>query len=298
MTRKYLAIIVAIIFMMISLGCISQEKNEKQTPIVTPITTPVDTTVSSSEKNIQSLPQSIDKYYENEPVYLYKMWDLGGTIMGIVANLQQKDINNTKNSFTAFSKLYTESAGLVPEWSRYYNIEAVDKLGNALNSGNPEEIFPALDEVGKTCGTCHREVKPMVWARYHWKDFRKVNMSTGNSQEPELPWAAAKMKYLAPAFDGTIVNIKEGQQNYAADSWNQFNTAFSNLEKACLNCHKEPPRYFVSQDVKSLISQAGQQITAGALNEAEETMKQIGDSCYRCHIIHEPAQRIRESMER
>ncbi len=51
MARKYLAIIVAIVFMVISLGCISEEKNEKQTPIVTPVGTD-----SSSEKNIQSLP--------------------------------------------------------------------------------------------------------------------------------------------------------------------------------------------------------------------------------------------------
>lgn len=73
---------------------------------------------------------------------------------------------------------------------------------------------------------------------------------------------------------------------------------FSNMENACLNCHKEPPRYFVSQDVKSLISQEDQQITVGNLDNAGDTMKQIGDSCYRCHVIHEPAQRIRESMER
>ncbi len=218
--------------------------------------------------------------------------------MGIITNVQQKDVNNTKNSFAAFSKLYTDSAGPVPEWSKYYNTEAVNKLGKDLDSGNSGEIFPALDEVGKTCTTCHREVKPMVWAKYHWKDFRKVNMSAGNPQEPELPWAVAKMKYLAPASDGTIVNLKENRQKDAADNWNQFNTMFSNMEKACLNCHKELPRYFVSQDVKSLISQAGKQITADTLNEAEETMKQIGDSCYRCHIIHEPAQRIRESLEK
>jgi len=123
-------------------------------------------------------------------------------------------------------------------------------------------------------------------------------MATVNPEEPELPWAVAKMRYMAPAFDGTMTDIKEKQQKNATDDWNQFNTMFSNMEKACLDCHKEAPRSFVSQDVKALINNAGQQIATGDLDSAEKTIQQIGDSCYRCHVIHEPAQRIRESLEK
>ena len=123
-------------------------------------------------------------------------------------------------------------------------------------------------------------------------------MTTMVHEEPELPWIAAKMKYMAPAFDGIMTNIKEKQQKNATDSWNQFNFMFSSMEKACVNCHKETPRSFVSQDVKSLVSDAGKQIASGDLDSAEKTMQQIGDSCYRCHVIHEPAQRLRESLEK
>lgn len=299
MNIKHVILAIAFIFMVTSLGCIGEKKEISLTENTVQTTEkgPVQATVQETLQGKTILPQSLDKYYEKEPVYLFKMFELGGALMGIIANFQQKDVNNTKTSFDRFSQLYIESANLVPEWSKYYDIEAVSKLGEAVNSEDPGQIFPALDKVGATCINCHKAEKPAIWAKYHWKDFRDIKISTGNPQEPELPWAAAKVKYLGPAFDGAIINIKENQSKDAIESWNQFEAMFSNMEKACLQCHSEPPRYFVSQDVKSLIDNVEKQITTGNLEDANKNIQQIGMECYKCHVIHEPAQRIKESLK-
>lgn len=289
----------ALVFLMASLGCIEENK-----PTTTP--TPTETTPAPKEETKITIvqqqivpPQSLDQYYRDQPVFLFKMFELGGAMMAFVANIQQNDADNVKTSFDTFSHLYEDASNLVPEWNKYYNIDAVNRLGEAVERGDPGEIFPALDEVGKTCSTCHRIEKPSVWAKYYWKDFRTITMETGNPQEPVLPFVLAKMRYLAPAFDGTIANIREKQQKNATDSLTQFSTEFSNLEKTCLSCHNTPRYYFVSQDVKSLISKAKQQIATEDLEGAEKTLQQIGmESCYKCHIIHEPAQRIKESLEK
>jgi len=298
MRTKELVLLVDIILMVASLGCVNKEEKQPQsTPAPEETKTiQISENVSTTIQQNNRLPDSVGQYYQKDPVYLFKMWELGGAMMGIVANFQQNDTENVKKSFDALSKSYSDSASMVPEWSEYYDTEAVSKLGNALESGNPHEVSPLMNKVGATCENCHKNNKPMVWAVYHWKDFRTINMTTINPEEPELPWIAAKMKYMAPAFDGTIANIKEKQQKNATDSWSQFNAMFSNMEKTCFNCHKEAPRSFVSQDVKSLINSAGKQIASGDLDVAGNTMQQIGDSCYRCHVIHEPAQRLRESL--
>lgn len=292
----------ALVLMVASLGCVGQneDKVQRETPVSTSVSTQVSTPVSTPMYTQENkLPQSLSNYYNKDPIYLINMFDMGGAMMGIIVNVQQNDTDNAKVSFDAFSKLYENTSNMVPEWKGYFDTDVVNGLGTALKSGNPGEIFPAIDKVGKTCSNCHEAEKPTVWAKYHWKDFRTITMVTGNPQEPELPFAAAKMKYLAPAFDGVIVNIKEGQKIEAAEGWNQFNAMFSNLEKSCLQCHSEPPRYFVSSDIKSLISKVGKDITAGNLQEAGDAMQQIGmESCYKCHVIHEPAQRIRESLEK
>lgn len=294
MKTKYLILII-FVFAVLSLGCVDKyDKSKSQQPTI-----PEETVSTTYTEQKITIPPSLDKYYGKDPVFLYKMFELGGAMMGLIANLQQNDTDNVKTSFDTFSKSYSEISGMVPEWDKYFDKEAVNKLGIAIDSGNPAEIYPAIDNIGKACITCHKEVKPHIWAKYHWKDFRTITMATGNPQEPELPFAITKLKYLTPAFDGTITNLKEKQKKDASESWNQFNTLFSNMEKACLQCHTEPPRYFVSQDIKSLISKAGQQITAGELEDASNTMQQIGtESCYKCHIIHEPAQIIKESLEK
>lgn len=294
-TRK-LVLMVAIVLMVASLGCVGNTEKPTSEPVQTNVTQ-----INASPPPVQQtykLPESVGQYYQKDPVYLFKMWELGGAMMGTITDFQQKDMDNVKKSFDAFSKSYSDSASMVPEWTEYYDTRAVDKLGKALELGNPGEVFQALDTIGKTCDNCHRDNKPAVWAMYHWKDFRTINMTTINPEEPELPWIVAKMKYLAPAFDGAMVDIKEKQQKNATDDWNQFSAMFSNMEKTCLNCHKEAPRSFVSQDIKSLISSAEQQIITGDFDSAEKTIQQIGDSCYRCHVIHEPAQRMRESLEK
>jgi len=292
MKTKNLVLIAAIVILVASLGCLN--KTEK---ISLETNAQISENITDSVQQGNKLPRSIGQYYQKDPVYLFKMWELGGAMMGIVTDFQQKDMDNIKKSFGAFSKSYIDSSSMVPEWTEYYDLAALNKLEMALESGIPGDIFSSLDEVGKTCINCHKDTKAMVWAKYHWKDFKTINMSTINPEEPELPWAIAKMKYMAPSFDGTIVNIQERQQKNATDSWNQFNAMFFNMEKACAGCHKESPRSYVSQDVKSLISTAGKQINEGDMDLAEKTMKQIGDSCYKCHIIHEPAQRIRESLD-
>lgn len=293
MKIKNVFLAITFIFMVASLGCIGEKKEISDNSDKIKETSSVKEMVQ--DKAI--LPTSLDKYYEKEPVYLFKMFDLGGAFMGIIVNFQQNDVNNTKTSFDRFSQLYIESSNLVPEWNGYYDIDAVDKLGKAIDSGDPGQIFPALDRVGITCTNCHKAEKPSLWAKYNWKDFRNIKISTGNPQEPELPWSVAKIKYLTPAFDGTMINIKENQTKDVIDSWKQFNTMFFNMEKGCLQCHSEPPRYFVSQDVKSLIIDVEKQITTGKLDDAYKNIQKIGTGCYKCHVIHEPAQRIKESLK-
>lgn len=167
MKMRCLVLIVAFVFMVASLGCINEEK---QQPNPTPVQTKETNVKKEPNTAVQQTygpPQSLDKYYEKEPVFLFKMFELGEAMMGVVTDFQQNDTNNTKASFDIFSKLYEEDSNVVPEWKSYFNIYAINKLGEAIDSGDPGKVFPALDEVGKTCRDCHRIEEPAVWAKYH-----------------------------------------------------------------------------------------------------------------------------------
>jgi len=106
-----------------------------------------------------------------------------------------------------------------------------------------------------------------------------------------LPFAAAKMKYLAAGFDGIGVNLRQGNQAGAQQSFVLFTTMFNNTKAACSNCHATERRYYVSDDIMGMIDTMGQEIDAGNLTAANNILEGIrAQSCYACHVLHMPAQ--------
>ncbi len=253
----------------------------------------------TDNSNVKQLPKSLAQWYPPQkpgPEYLSKMYVLGGSMMGLITNTLQGDMANASKSFELFSKSYKESRDLVPEWRGYYDMQALDKLEKAVNSGDSDAIMQAIPEIGNTsCSSCHKDQKPYVWAEYNMKDFRKVEI---NTPEGPMPFPAGKMKYLVVGFDGTMANAEEGQKESTMDSFGLFKMMFYNMKDACTECHKETPRYFVNNDVTDKINDTELQIAAGNFGTVIENMQQIGEGCYNCHVIHESIQRIKEQMDK
>lgn len=255
---------------------------------------------NNKEKNENEVfPSSIDQYYQSRPpVYLISMFELGAAMMGIGVNLQQGDIANAKKSYVDFSKKFKDSSDMVPEWKKFYDQSTVEKIGTSLDSGDVPAVFDNIGKVGEACVKCHKEKMPQVWNKYNWNDFGKLTLKTPNPDEPVLPFPLAKIKYLAPGYDGIGVNIKNNNQKGAQESFGLFKTMFDNMNSTCSSCHVSPPKYYVSEDIRVMIDTMGEKINSGNLSEAEGLRIGIGmESCYRCHVLHMPAQYARVDSE-
>jgi hypothetical protein len=248
---------------------------------------------NNNNMDVEGLPQSLDKYYTPPAYpgmpfeYLLEMYILGESMMGIPVNLGQGDFVNAGNSFNEFSECYEYSSEMVPEWQGYYDQKAVDELGRALADGDQDAIGIAMGEVGETCSDCHLDTLTPVYYKYYWGDFREVMIETPDGP---IPWKDAKMYYLLMGFDGIGVNINEGDQAGAQQSFELFDSMFDNMSAACLDCHDSEPRYYVSEEIPMMIDTMGELIDAGELAEANGLRYGIGDSCHRCHIVHMPPQ--------
>lgn len=248
-----------------------------------------------------SLPPALDRIYNGSvpetpsSSYIPEMFKLADPFIGITTDVQQGDMKNATANFNQFKAQYQKVSKMVPQWQGYWDINLVNQLGNDLNNNKVQAVFQDVGKIGQGCAKCHANEMPQVWAKYYWRDFDTVNVST---PEGNLSWTDAMTKYLDGAYSGIGSNIREGKQQDALNSSILFKSMMLNFKQACNDCHKTPRYYFVSDDVMANVTQMGNDIQAGKLADAEIIRQQLGDACFRCHVLHMPAQDMKDKMEK
>lgn len=255
----------------------------------------------SQGMTLAPLPGSLNQYYPSgePPILLLNMLDMVDAFDDTTVNLQENDLVNAKNSFNKFSGEYDNVSKMVPEWSGYFDKSLVANIGSDIDNQNIPKAFDDIGRLGESCDKCHREIKPLVWAKYYWKDFGRINVTTVNPNEPVAPWPDAMEKYLAPNFEGMITNLNEGKQDAANQSFKNFRTMLLNFKNACSDCHTTESKYFVSDDVMAMVNQTGDYVKSGNITGVEQNVQIIGmETCYKCHVLHQSAQMMKELMNR
>jgi cytochrome c556 len=277
-------------------------------PVVTVTATPPPNTDLAKLKQLAGPPPaSLDQYFPPKapaPLYLIEMFTLAGPFEGIGVNLQEGDMANAKLNFQAFNTEYAKISKMVPEWTSQFPQAPVDALGAAINGGNPAQIGPAMGNVGNICSSCHLVNQVKVEQQYHWKNFDDVKVKDpvrGNS----LAWADY-MTALGGTFEGSLVDLQEGNLDNARKNFQAFSAQFKTMATdGCKQCHSDPatgkeiPRqYYVDPASQALIDQMGQALAKTPPDAATITNLSgaIGNAiCLNCHLVHLPGQVAKDS---
>lgn len=238
-------------------------------------------------------PNSLDMLYPpkaEQPMFLFSMLGMDMSFTGIAADLFENDLQNAKANFEKFKAQYVEISKLVPEWEKNYPMGPLEDLGTALETGDPGNVMPAFEKVGKICHNCHVVTMAKVQQKYHWGDFRAIKVKDPLTQE-EVNFSSLK-RYMATNFVGIGVDVDQGQKENAQKQFQGFNARFQALEETCVSCHDTERKYYIDESVQALVDQLGQ-----ALMEPTIDLKVVGElsmgigheSCFKCHLVHVPA---------
>jgi cytochrome c556 len=241
-----------------------------------------------------SSPSSLDGLYppyKKEPVYLFKMFELGTFFSGIVADLFENDPQNAKGNFEKFKTKYIEVSKLVPEWEKDYPMDPLDELKIALDSGTQGKVMAAIEKVGETCHHCHVSNMAKVQQKYHWGNFEDIKIKDPLTNE-EVSFAQLKQG-LNVNFVGIGLDVEQGQKENARKQLQAFNARFRALQNTCRNCHKkEEIKHYVDQRVLSLIENIELELNRSAhdQNVISSLTQKVGmESCFKCHLVHIPS---------
>jgi len=255
-------------------------------------------------------PASLDNLFPPKaaaPIYLLEMLNLSGPFAGIGVDLQEKDIPGVKANYQAFKAQYDKVAGMVPEWKSLIPKEPIDALGQAIDSGDPAKVGPAMEKAAEVCSSCHLVNMVKVQQKYHWPNFDDVKLT-----DPVTSQSLAfvdYMKVMEGAYSGIATDLQEGQLDNARKNFEAFNARFKALALstggcATKGCHDaqpfKPRAYFVDDSIQATVDQLGKEL-ASPTPDAQTVQQLSGaigmESCLKCHWVHLPAQMSKDTWE-
>jgi len=203
-----------------------------------------------------SLPSSLDLLYPPQaqgPVLLLAMHGMNTALTGILVDLFEEDWPGVAANCESFQVRFEETSALVPEWKDRFDREPVTGLGHAVESGEPDRILGAVQDVGAVCHHCHVDNMVPVQQKYHWPDFGLITL--------EDPILRADMGYpqfmqmLNVSLTGIGVDVEQDQPENARVHLSALKARMSELTNSCDACHDTARAYFVDQSVHDLITQ-------------------------------------------
>jgi cytochrome c556 len=249
--------------------------------------------VAELEAMVGPPPASLDQYYPPEaegPVYLARMHQLAALLTAVGIDLGEQDMDNVQGGFAQFREEYVAVSQMVPEWAHDYPIEPVDQLGAALETGDPDAIGAAFQEIGAVCHSCHVVHLPKAYFRYRFGDFMALRLTEPTSgrelRYPEL------MREIDAGLTGAVVDVMQGQPELAREHYDTFRARFELLGTVCAACHTTERRYFVDAEVWQKIDALGAALAQAQPDpqEVQHAAQEIGEeSCGKCHLVHAPS---------
>ncbi len=239
-------------------------------------------------------PSSLDNLFppvSEQPIFLINMWEMGTYFSGIIADLLEGDIQGVTENFDKFKAKFTEVSKLVPEWEDYFNMDGVENLGTALETGDQEKIMIEYGKVGGVCQNCHNIYMIKVQQKYHWGSFEDITVNDPITEE-SISFKRL-MQFLDVNFAGISVNVEQGQDENAQTQFDGFKARFQALKMVCIKCHTSKRTYYVDRKVQDVIDEMGETLSKPSVDKSlvGKLIQKIGmESCFKCHLVHEPAE--------
>ena len=247
----------------------------------------------SHSHSANTLPSSLDNFYppkNEQPIYLFKMMGMSTPFSGCFADLFENDFDNAMANFEKFKAEYQSVAMLIPEWEKDFPMAPVKELEAALKSSEQGKVMAAAQKVGRVCHNCHVTKMPLAQFKYHWKDFRTIEVTDPLSQQKVS--FAQLMQFMQGSFTGTMVDMQQNQKQNAQKQFQGFSARFQAMKKSCKLCHSTERYYYVDESIESKIKKLGKTIESPSPDPQliQQLGQEIGtESCLKCHKVHIPA---------
>jgi len=242
---------------------------------------------------VKKPPASLARWYKPEnkkQVWLHNMFKLRREIQAVQYYAEHDDAEHLEKWATRFSKHYLKIGEMVPEWKNKLNMEAVSSLQNSAREKRFQDIPRMLDEINKSCKSCHTNYRAVTASMYRSPDFSPIRISPSTTFK-------AHMKKLTQQINQIKIASEDGRKDIALSSLSDVRKGMHTLGKTCVNCHKKDTKEYPTDSISKAISNLEHSLNTGTLKDQGQDLGALAVlACARCHGTHRIAYDIRKTF--
>lgn len=242
---------------------------------------------------IKTPPASLAQWYKPEnkrQVWLHNMFNLRREMQAVQFYSDRNDAEHLEKWVSSLSKHYLKIGEMVPEWENKLDMEAISSLQQSIKSSNQLNVSDALDQLNKSCESCHTDYRVITATMYRSPDFSSIKTN--------LPISYSKhMKELIKLVNQIKIASEDGMKNTALSSLSDLKKGLSVQGKTCESCHKKDKKLYPDDTINKTLSNLEKSLRTGTVKDQGRNLGTLAVlACARCHGTHRLAYDARKTF--
>ena len=242
---------------------------------------------------IKSPPASLAQWYKpgnKRQVWLHNMFKLRREMQAVRLYSDNNDAKHLEKWVPLLSEHYLKIGEMVPEWKNKLDMEAITRLQKSAGSNHYQDVSHALDDLNKSCKSCHADYRVITATMYRAPDFSSMDISPSTSFEKH-------MKGLTKQVNQIKIASEDGRKDIALTSLSSLKKGINALGETCSTCHKKDTKVYPGDTINKTITSLEESLRTGTLKDQGRALGTLAVlACARCHGTHRLAYDTRRTF--
>ena len=229
-------------------------------------------------------PASLAQWYKPEnkrQVWLHNMFKLRREMQAVRYYANNKEDGYLQKWAGQLSEHYLEIGEMVPEWKKKLDINLITELREQVKNSGYQDITHALDNLNKSCDSCHEDYRAITATIYRAANFSSIdtpNRSTSLKQH---------MQELTRQVNQIKIASEDGMQEVALSSLSELKKGMNTLGDTCSICHKKDEKEYPGDTINNTVTRLEESLVTGTLKDQGRELGTLAvTACARCHGTH------------
>lgn len=229
-------------------------------------------------------PASLAQWYKPEnkrQVWLHNMFKLRREMQAVRFYASNKDADHLQKWANQLSEHYLKIGEMIPEWQGKLDVKQIAELGEYVKTSRYQDVGLALDNLNKSCDSCHVDYRAVTATMYRAPDFSSV----------DVPGSSASLKKHMTKLTQQVNQIKiaseDGMQEVALSALSDLKSGMNALAETCSNCHKKDKKEYPGDSINQTVISLEESLVTGTVKDQGRELGTLAViACARCHGTH------------